>query len=710
MTNLKSHLRFSIPNVGLWIFGISTILVAVSFFGNYYYEEKHLDRLIDNIHWTVSYVCAAVLAWFGYLSGEGKIHRFRLWFALGLTANALGQFSWAIQVYLDYYVTPTPSDYLFPWVAPCFIIGYSIIIIECDRNKIRAAVLDALGLITAILTFSLALYLPQREGVGIPQLLPLINHPVSFLTAAALGVLLIPLLRLQPDKSWFSFILGMGGTGLCWLLWNALFIVEIPPDGTVLNAGFSVAALILGYGVLTWEPRFNDHPVWGRRFEAALRLLPLFEVVASSITIVLAGTLGGLPEGVRIVAWTGTTIVVVIASARQTFLVKEMTDAEQEIRLINEGLEEIVAKRTEELRTVNQYLISKNEQVIRAIENVKNTQKQLIRSEKMAVLGQLVAGIAHELNTPLGAIVSSNEAIRSVLSDSWEDLLRDYSDFTEDEKSIWEKLFSRAISLREFYDTREERIKRKKIAGLLSDFGFSEFIRLADILTDLGINPDYVAENFKDLPQKKKLLMIAQNALSLSGLARASFTIEKAAEKASLVIQALKEYAYRDRTDTAMGAVDLRKQLETVLTLYYSKYKTQVEIVRDMPETSYVRGNAESLTQVWTNLIGNALYAMGYKGKIVISCNRILTGWEVAIKDSGTGIEEAVRDRIFEPFFTTKPSGAGTGLGLDICRRIIEDHNGKIFFETSKQGTTFFVVLPVAEPPHKISEKQLVKS
>ncbi|WP_061215861.1 sensor histidine kinase [Leptospira santarosai] len=698
MTNLKDHSRFSFFNLGLLVFWISAVLVIVSFFGNYYYEERQMDRLIDNIHWTVSYLCAAVLAWIGYFSVESGIHRFRLWFALGLTANALGQLSWAIQVYLDYYVIPTPSDYLFPWVAPCFVIGYSIMVIECDRSRIRTAVLDALGLITAILTFSLALYLPQREGVGISQLLPLINHPVSFLTAAALGVLLIPLLRLQPDKSWFFFILGMGGTGFCWLLWNAFFIVQIPPDGTVLNAGFSVSALVLGYGALTWEPKFNDHPAWGRRFETALRLLPLFEVVASSITIVFAGTLNGLPEGVRIIAWTGTTIVVVIASARQTFLVKEMADTEQRIRSINEGLEGIVAKRTEELRTVNQYLTSKNEQVIRAIENLKHTQKQLIRSEKMAALGQLVAGIAHELNTPLGAIVSSNEAIRAVLSNSWEGLLRSYSKFTEDEKSIWEKLFSKGIALREFYDTREERVKRKKIEILLSDFGFSDTIRLADILTDLGISPDYVSENFKDLPRKEKLVVIAQNALALSGLARASFTIEKAAEKASLVIQALKEYAYKDPAETTMGPVDVRKQLETIFTLYYSKYKAQVEIVRDMPETSYVWGNAESLTQVWINLIGNALYAMSYKGKMIISCRRIPSGWEIAIKDSGNGIEDTIRDRIFEPFFTTKPSGAGTGLGLDICRRIVEDHNGKISFETSEQGTTFFVVLPVAEP------------
>ncbi|MBW9231486.1 sensor histidine kinase [Leptospira santarosai] len=698
MTNLKDHSRFSFFNLGLLVFWISAVLVVVSFFGNYYYEERQTDRLIDNIHWTVSYLCAAVLAWIGYFSVESGIHRFRLWFALGLTANALGQLSWAIQVYLDYYVIPTPSDYLFPWVAPCFVIGYSIMVIECDRSRIRTAVLDALGLITAILTFSLALYLPQREGVGISQLLPLINHPVSFLTAAALGVLLIPLLRLQPDKSWFFFILGMGGTGFCWLLWNAFFIVQIPPDGTVLNAGFSVSALVLGYGALTWEPKFNDHPAWGRRFETALRLLPLFEVVASSITIVFAGTLNGLPEGVRIIAWTGTTIVVVIASARQTFLVKEMADTEQRIRSINEGLEGIVAKRTEELRTVNQYLTSKNEQVIRAIENLKHTQKQLIRSEKMAVLGQLVAGIAHELNTPLGAIVSSNEAIRAVLSNSWEGLLRSYSKFTEEEKSIWEKLFSKGIALREFYDTREERVKRKKIEILLNDFGFSDTIRLADILTDLGISPDYVSENFKDLPRKEKLIVIAQNALALSGLARASFTIEKAAEKASLVIQALKEYAYKDPAETTMGPVDVRKQLETIFTLYYSKYKAQVEIVRDMPETSYVWGNAESLTQVWINLIGNALYAMSYKGKMIISCRRIPSGWEIAIKDSGNGIEDTIRDRIFEPFFTTKPSGAGTGLGLDICRRIVEDHNGKISFETSEQGTTFFVVLPVAEP------------
>lgn len=685
------------PKSGLWILGIGTVLTALAFFGNYYFEDRLTDRLVDNIHWTISYVCAAALAWIGYASAYGGIHRFRRWFALGLTLNALGQLSWAIQVYLDYYVTPTPSDYLFPLVPPCFVIGYSIIVIECDAVKIRSAVLDAAGLITAILTFSLALYLPQREGVGVLQLLPLINHPVSFLTAAALGVLLIPLLRLRPDFSWFAFIFGMGGTGLCWLLWNAHFIVEIPPDGTFLNAGFSIAALILGYGTLTWFPKFNANPIWENRFEAALRLLPLFEVVASSVTVMLAATLPGIPEGVRIVTWTGTAIVIVIASFRQTFLVGEMREAEHRIRLINEDLEGIVAKRTGELQTVNRYLVTKNEQVLTAIEELRSAQKQLIRSEKMAVLGQLVAGIAHELNTPLGAIVSSNEGIRSVLSNSWENLLRDYSGFSEKEKRIWERFFTKGISPREFFDTKEERAKRKRISSLLNEVGVPESMRLADILTDLGLGPDEASEIALLMEDKSKLLPVAQNALSLSSLARASFTIEKAAEKASLVIQALKEYAYKDRSGTSMGSVDVRKQLETVLTLYYSKYKTEVEIVRDMPDSSYVRGNAEALTQVWTNLIGNALYAMNYKGKMKISCKRKDGSWEIAIEDSGTGIEDSIRDRIFEPFFTTKPSGAGTGLGLDICRRIVEDHNGRITFQTSDKGTTFFVTLPAGE-------------
>ncbi|XDD49606.1 ATP-binding protein [Leptospira sp. WS92.C1] len=709
MTIFQSQSRPVLPKSGKWTFWISTILVIVSFFGNYYYEDRNIDRLIDNIHWTISYVCAAVLAWIGYLAADGGIHRFRRWLALGLTANALGQLSWAIQVSLDYYVTPTPSDYLFPWVAPCFVIAYSIIVIECDVTRIRAAILDALGLTTAVLTFSLALYLPQREGVGISQLLPLINHPVSFLTAASLGILLIPLLRLKPDKAWFLFILGLGGMGFSWLLWNALFIKEIPPDGTILNAGFSVSALILGYGALSWFPKFNTDPVWERRNEAALRLLPLFEVVASSITIVLAGTLSGLPQGVRIVTWTGTVIVVIIASVRQSFLVSEMTAAEQKIRLINEGLEDIVEKRTEELRTINQYLVTKNEQVVNAMEELRSAQEQLIRSEKMAVLGQLVAGIAHEINTPLGAIVSSNEGIRSVLSNSWEGLLRDYSQFIEKEKKIWENLFSKGILPREFYDTKEERIKRKKIATLLSEAGIPEAMRIADILTDLGMMPEDIFEILIDITSKDRLLLIAQNAFSLSSLTRSSFMIEKAAEKASLVIQALKEYTYKDRTGTTMGTVDVRRQLETVLTLYYSKYKADVEVVLDMPKASFVWGNADALTQVWTNIIGNALYAMNYKGRIKISCKESDIVCEVSIADSGSGIEDTIQDQVFEPFFTTKPSGTGTGLGLDICRRIIEDHNGKIFFQTSDQGTTFFVILPIAKPDPSLSENHVLQ-
>ncbi|EMO41144.1 hypothetical protein LEP1GSC186_3076 [Leptospira noguchii serovar Autumnalis str. ZUN142] len=113
MTNVKNHSRFSAYYLGQWIFGIGTIIVIVSFLGNYYYKEKNIDRLIDNIHWTVSYLCAAALAWIGCFSEKVGIYRFRFWFALGLTANAFGQLSWAIQVYFNYYMTPTPSDFLF---------------------------------------------------------------------------------------------------------------------------------------------------------------------------------------------------------------------------------------------------------------------------------------------------------------------------------------------------------------------------------------------------------------------------------------------------------------------------------------------------------------------------------------------------------------------------------------------------------------------
>ena len=140
------------------------------------------------------------------------------------------------------------------------------------------------------------------------------------------------------------------------------------------------------------------------------------------------------------------------------------------------------------------------------------------------------------------------------------------------------------------------------------------------------------------------------------------------------------------------------EEIETLLTLYYNKLKAGVRVVKNFPaDPVVVRGNRARLYQVWMNLINNALQAMEYKGTLTISAERSGEWMVVSVGDTGHGIPDAIKGRLFEPFFTTKKYGEGIGLGLDIVRSIVQDHGGRVDFESEPGRTVFKVyLLPVS--------------
>jgi signal transduction histidine kinase len=142
---------------------------------------------------------------------------------------------------------------------------------------------------------------------------------------------------------------------------------------------------------------------------------------------------------------------------------------------------------------------------------------------------------------------------------------------------------------------------------------------------------------------------------------------------------------------------DVREGLETVLTIYQNQIKQNTELVRDYEDIPPVRCLPDELNQVWTNLIHNALQAMQHRGTLTLTIRRGSGEVIVGVGDSGSGIEPAIRERIFDAFFTTKPAGEGSGLGLDIVRKIIDKHGGRIELRSEVgAGTTFFVHLPIS--------------
>ncbi len=374
--------------------------------------------------------------------------------------------------------------------------------------------------------------------------------------------------------------------------------------------------------------------------------------------------------------------------------ISERKKAEEEIRKLNEELEQKVVLRTEELKATNRYLENTNRDLLATLDELKSTQAQLIQSEKMAVLGQLIAGIAHEVNTPLGAIISSNEGIQSVFRNDWEELLCDYAEFNEKERDTWAQIFSKGSIFPEFYDSAEERKNRKAIREELLKHKYASLDSLSENLAELGIGPNDLPELMKQV-SKEKFPIIVSNASSLSGILRHSNVIREAAIKAAGVIRALKTYVYQDQS--GVGIIDIREQIDIVLTLYYNKAKFGVEITRNFAENSLVRGQADQLTQVWANLINNAFQAISYQGKLELESYLEGDCLIVSVTDNGPGVPEGIREKIFEPFFTTKAQGEGSGLGLDICKKIVERHKGKIEFTSEPGRTSFRVSLPLAE-------------
>ena len=185
---------------------------------------------------------------------------------------------------------------------------------------------------------------------------------------------------------------------------------------------------------------------------------------------------------------------------------------------------------------------------------------------------------------------------------------------------------------------------------------------------------------------------ILENVYELSSIYSSSENISIAAERASKVVFALKSFAHFDKTGEPVEA-DITEGIETVLTLYHNMLKQGIELEKDFRAKPVIKCFPDELNQVWTNLIHNAIQAMDGKGKLKIKIDEDDKNVIVSVTDSGRGIPEEIKDRIFEPFFTTKPQGEGSGLGLDIVRKIIEKHKGKIEFESVAGRTEFRVLL-----------------
>ncbi|MEG5016319.1 MULTISPECIES: response regulator [unclassified Microcoleus] len=357
-------------------------------------------------------------------------------------------------------------------------------------------------------------------------------------------------------------------------------------------------------------------------------------------------------------------------------------------------VEEVLARIETHLKicSLQQTLQEKNQDLATAIHQLQATQEHLIQSERMAALGQLIAGIAHEINTPLGIIGSSINNIANFSDDFLEKFQEIYQKLSDESKAYFLALMYRATHQEILFTSREKRKFKQQLTADMMAESVENSEEIADTLVDMEIYENI--EEFLPLFKSPDWEVVLNSAYQFASFKKSISLIQRATAKSGKVVFALKTYAHFDSKPEKVQA-NLHDGIETVLTLYQNQLKHGIEVVKNYGDLPEIMCYPDDLNQVWTNLVHNALQAMDYKGVLTIETGQQGANILLKFTDNGKGIPSEVIPKIFQPFFTTKSAGEGSGLGLDIVRKIVEKHEGTIAVDSVPGQTTFTVSLPI---------------
>jgi signal transduction histidine kinase len=329
---------------------------------------------------------------------------------------------------------------------------------------------------------------------------------------------------------------------------------------------------------------------------------------------------------------------------------------------------------------------------------LESYQVNAVHREKLASLGTLAAGLMHELNNPGAAALRAASQLRENLARMQEIGLRFTSKPRTQEQLDCMNFLQQQAMRRDccvLMGSLEQSDREEALAEWLEKAGVENAWRIAPGLADMGMDPDRLACTRKvfegqDLSDTLNWLESVISNIQLVS------TIESSIARVTDLVVAVKKYAYEGK---GVGtSLNVHESLHSTLIILGHKLRHKGIVLRkhftsDLPA---LENAAAGLNQVWTNLLDNAIDASPQGGEIAISTRRDDDRIVVSFSDHGSGISEEDQKHIFEPFFTTKPVGSGTGLGLDIARRIVESkHGGEIAVKSSPQGTEFTVYLPI---------------
>ncbi len=322
-------------------------------------------------------------------------------------------------------------------------------------------------------------------------------------------------------------------------------------------------------------------------------------------------------------------------------------------------------------------------------------EEELRQSEKLSALGKLSAGLAHELNNPAAAAQRASAQMAEMISDLDALVVRLSAHGLSSDH--WTRLHEALGSTASASSTLGELDRadlEDSLTAWLEDHGVEEAWQIASGLVAAGLDESSLESLASDLPEAALADAVAWVSCSRS-VGDLVETVATSTHSISELIGAVKEYSYMDRAPEQ--EIDVHDGLESTLRILNHKLKQGTQLTRDYDrELPRITVPAGELNQVWTNLIDNAIDAAGVEGEVTVRTSQQAEHLVVEIADDGGGIPTGIQSRVFDPFFTTKDVGEGTGMGLDVARRIVKERcRGEIGFQSEPGETRFWVKLPL---------------
>jgi len=389
----------------------------------------------------------------------------------------------------------------------------------------------------------------------------------------------------------------------------------------------------------------------------------------------------------------GIALLVLTVSILVVFLILRIRERRLLVKA-NETLELKVAERTADLLASNEELEASNENLTIMMRRNEAMQENMLRHAREVTLGRLTAGIAHELNSPLNAIASANEAVRAVLSDAEGGIAGRILAFSGKQARLFRSYAPRVLES-PLPDALPREEDSHALEERLSAMGRGDAASIADDLRDAGLS-GLEGDELLELSDEHSRPVV-QALYRVSVFNRSTRIIDSAVERIIEGLRTVREYIAGLQADGHEGKVILSDSMDRALLLFRNRLPPSMYIQTEYQDIPPVRGNASALVRLWTHLLQNAIQAMGSGGRLRASIGREGNLATVVVEDEGGGIPPEIADTIFDPFVTTKPLAEGMGMGLAYCKKIVESMGGTISHSARAKGTAFTVRIPLHE-------------